>query len=207
MPTTPPPSGAPWRARFKNNHAVLFDLFNEPFITSWPCWRNGCATTFTPTGGQPVTYATAGMAQLVRAVRSTGARTPLMLGGLGWASDESQWKKYEPYDPDHQLVVSFHSYAGGGCSDIDCWNSTIVPLAATTPVVTGEFGEEDCSDGYALSYMDWADIYDISYLGWAWDSTQSGWSCGGGPSLIVNYQGTPTPYGLGLQSHLAALAG
>jgi len=79
--------------------------------------------------------------------------------------------------------------------------------ALTTPVVTGEFGESGCTDGYAVSYMAWADTHAISYLGWAWDATSGGWSCSNGPSLIVDYSGRPTAYGVGLHDHLAALGG
>jgi hypothetical protein len=198
-----------WRSvghAFRGNRAVQFDLFNEPFISSWPCWKDGCSTQFTDSAGQSVSYRTAGMQQLVDAVRSSSARNPLMLGGLGYAGDESKWAQYEPHDRDHQLVVSFHTYNFGGCVDAACWDSMIAPLAARTPVVTGEFGENDCGDSYALAYMDWADAHGVSYLGWAWDATDSGWSCSDGPSLIVNYAGTPTGYGIGLESHLAMLA-
>jgi hypothetical protein len=199
-----------WRSvarTFKADRAVIFDLFNEPFISSWSCWQHGCRTTFTDSTNHTVSYRTAGMQQLVDAVRSTGAANPLMLGGLNYASNETGWAAHEPSDPDHQLIVSFHSYSFGGCATQACWASTIAPLAQTTPVVTGEFGESGCTDSYALTYMAWADANDVSYLGWAWDATDSGWSCSAGPSLIVNYAGTPTPYGLGLMSHLAALAG
>jgi hypothetical protein len=199
-----------WRSvaqAFKGNRAVLFDLFNEPFVTSWSCWQSGCTTTFTDNTGDVVTYQTAGMQQLVDAVRSTGAANPIILGGLGYASDETQWATHEPTDPDNQLIVGFHTYSFGGCNNEACWDSTISPLAQTTPVVTTEFGESGCTDNYALSYMDWADTNDVSYLGWAWDATDNGWSCSAGPSLIVNYGGTPTGYGVGLRSHLAALAG
>jgi hypothetical protein len=147
------------------------------------------------------------MQQLVDAVRSTGAANPIMLGGLQWASDETGWAAHEPRDPDHQLIVSFHTYNFSGCNTAACWNATLAPLARTTPVVTGEFGENDCADGYALRYMTWADAHGVSYLGWAWDATDSGWSCSGGPSLIVDYAGRPTPYGAGLRDHLASLAG
>ncbi|HEX2702464.1 MAG TPA: cellulase family glycosylhydrolase [Solirubrobacteraceae bacterium] len=198
-----------WRSvgrAFRGDRAVLFDLFNEPFISSWPCWEDGCSTEFTDSAHQNITYRTAGMQQLVNAVRSSGARNPLMLGGLGYAGDESQWTKYEPNDPDHQLIVSYHTYNFAGCTDAACWQQTIGAIATTTPVVTGEFGENDCGDSYSLAYMNWADAHGVSYLAWAWDATDSGWSCSGGPALIVNYAGTPTPYGVGLQSHLAALA-
>jgi hypothetical protein len=197
-----------WRsvaATFKANHGVLFDLFNEPYITTWPCWLHGCQSTYDHSGTY-VTYRTAGMQSLVDAVRSTGATTPLMLGGLSWANDESSWRKYEPSDPDHQLVVSFHTYGWNGCNNATCWDRTIAPLARVVPVVTGEFGESGCADSYDLTYMPWADRHGVSYLGWAWDATDAGWNCSGGPSLIVSYDGQATAYGAGLKAHLAALA-
>ena len=199
-----------WRslaATFKGDRAVLFDLFNEPFITSWRCWRDGCLTAFKDSTGRTVRYRTAGMQQLVDAVRSTGAANPIMLGGLAWSSDESQWLRWEPSDPDHQLAVSFHTYDFSGCNAASCWNQTIAPLTAQVPVLTDEFGEQGCTDTYANSYMAWADAHDISYLGWAWNATSSGWDCSSGPSLITNWSGTPTAYGIGLQRHLAQLAG
>jgi hypothetical protein len=199
-----------WRSvarSFRSNHAVLFDLFNEPYVTSWGCWAHGCTMSY-DNNGTMVTYRTAGMQELVSAVRSTGSTAPLMLGGLQWASDASGWRGHEPSDPAHQLVVSFHTYDFSGCSTRTCWNTTIAPLAARVPVVTGEFGEGGCKDTYDLEYMPWADAHGISYLGWTWDSTgpPSGWSCSNGPALITSYSGTPTPYGIGLKRHLAALA-
>ncbi|MGD0593888.1 MAG: cellulase family glycosylhydrolase [Acidimicrobiales bacterium] len=192
---------------FKANHGLIFDLFNEPYISSWPCWRNGCSVTYSA-NGPPVTYKTAGMQSLVDAVRSTGATQPLMLGGLAWSSDESRWLKYVPTDPDHQLVVSFHTYNFSGCNNAACWASTIAPLAKKVPVVTGELGENGCTDSYIDRYMPWADRHGISYFGWTWDSTgpPSNWSCSNGPALITSYAGRPTSYGIGLKNHLAALA-
>jgi hypothetical protein len=147
------------------------------------------------------------MQTLVNAVRSAGANQPIMLGGLKYSSDDSQWLDFEPADPDHQLIVSFHTYNFGGCNDEACWNSTIAPLAAKLPVVAGEMGESGCKHTYIDSYMAWADRHGASYLGWAWDSTgpPSRWKCSGGPALIKNYAGTPTAFGAGLKSHLARL--
>jgi hypothetical protein len=192
---------------FKGNHGVIFDLFNEPYITSWSCWLQGCQTTYDDSG-TTVTYETAGMQQLVNAVRSTGATTPLMLGGLAWSSDESGWLANKPSDPDHQLIVSFHTYNFSGCNTEACWKSTIAPLAKKVPIVSGEIGESGCTDTYIDTYMPWADSHGISYLGWTWDSTRapSHWNCSGGPALIKSYNGTPTAYGVGLKDHLAALA-
>ena len=192
-------------ATFKSNHAVLFDLFNEPYVSSWSCWLSGCQASSDVTG-TTVTYQTAGMQQLVDAVRSTGATTPLMLGGLGYADDASSWRQYEPKDPDHQLVVSFHTYNFGGCNSPSCWSAELAPLAKAVPVVTGEFGEDGCTDTYDLAYMPWADRHGVSYLGWAWDATDGGWDCSSGPALIEDYGGKPTAYGVALKEHLAQLA-
>jgi hypothetical protein len=192
---------------FASNHGVIFDLFNEPYITSWSCWLEGCATSYEDEGST-VTYQSAGMQSLVDAVRSTGAGQPIMLGGLGYSSDESEWLAHQPHDPDGQLVVSFHTYNFSACNSEACWNERIAPLAERVPVITGEMGENGCKDSYIDRYMPWADEHGISYLGWTWNSTKapSYWSCGEGPALIKTYAGKPTPFGAGLKRHLARLA-
>jgi hypothetical protein len=191
---------------FASNHGVVFDLFNEPYITSWACWLEGCQTSYDD-AGTTVTFHTAGMQSLVDAVRSAGASQPLMLGGLEYSSDASQWLGHEPLDSAHQLVVSFHTYNFAACNNEFCWNATIAPLAEQVPVITGEMGEDHCRDTYIKQYMPWADAHGVSYLGWTWDSTgaPSHWSCGQGPALIKNYKGRPTKFGRGLKEHLAAL--
>jgi hypothetical protein len=178
---------------FKADPAVLFDLYNEPHDIAWSCWLNGCSV------GSPA-WTTAGMQDLVTAVRSTGATQPIMIGGLAWANDLSQWFANRPADPANALVASFHNYNFNVC-DPTCWNSTVAPLAAQVPVVTGELGENDCAHGYIDQYMPWADAHGISYLGWTWDT----WDCANGPALISNYDGTPTAFGIGFRDHLAAL--
>jgi len=72
---------------FKGNGSVIFDLFNEPFITDWTCWVSGgsCAQL------NGTSYPVAGMASLLKAVRSTGAQNVVILGGLAYSSDMSQW--------------------------------------------------------------------------------------------------------------------
>jgi hypothetical protein len=183
---------------FKSNSGVIFDLYNEPHDISWSCWRDGCTTS--------AGWQTAGMQSLVNAVRNAGAtKQPIMLGGLGWSSDLSQWLAFEPTDPSNELIASFHLYNFSGCNTQSCWDSTIAPVAAHVPVITGELGENDCAHGFIDSYMSWADAHNISYLGWTWDNWANG--CGSGPTLITAYDGTPTAFGAGYQAHLAALAG
>jgi hypothetical protein len=55
--------------------------------------------------------------------------------------------------------------------------------------------------------MPWADRHRISYLGWTWNATAPGsWTCRGGPSLIKDFNGTPTNFGIGFRDHLRYLA-
>jgi endoglucanase len=179
---------------FKNDPAVVFDLYNEPHDISWSCWRDGCRTS----GG----WQTAGMQQLVNAVRSSGATQPVMLGGLGWSSDLSQWLTYRPTDSANQEAASFHVYNFSGCNTASCWAATVAPVAAAVAVVTGEIGENDCASSFITGYMAWADAQGVSYLGWTWDT----WDCSSGPALITAYDGTATAFGAGYRDHLAALA-
>jgi hypothetical protein len=52
--------------------------------------------------------------------------------------------------------------------------------------------------------MRWADRRGISYFGWAWDA-KGGWNCHTGPTLIQNYRGKPTGFGIGFRNHLLKL--
>jgi hypothetical protein len=186
-------SSAFWQSvatTFKNDPAVLFDLYNEPHSVDWNCWLNGCTTPG---------YQTVGMQSLVNTVRSTGATQPIMVGGLQWANDLTQWLTHKPSDPANAIVASIHVYNFNQCIAAACWNSVFAPIAALVPVVTGEMGENDCAHGFIDQYMAWADATGVSYVGWTWNV----WNCASGPALITNYNGTPTGFGLGLKNHLA----
>ncbi len=57
------------------------------------------------------------MQQLVNAVRRAGASNVILLGGLDWASDDTDVARYLPSDPLHQEAASFHVYYDhSGCS-------------------------------------------------------------------------------------------
>jgi endoglucanase len=144
------------------------------------------------------------MQTLVDTVRATGANNVIMLGGLLFANDLSEWLQYEPKDPDHNLAASWHSYSTNHCNNLQCWNSQVGPVAAKVPVIAGEIGEDDCADNYIDPLMSWLDSKNASYLAWSWNANPGG--CGDGPELINDYSGDPTPYGAGYRSHLQALA-
>jgi endoglucanase len=187
---------------FKGNNSVIFDLFNEPFpsratgseTTGWQCWLSGgtCAG---------IGYQVAGMQTLVNTIRATGASNVLMLGGIEFSNDLTQWLQFKPTDPDNNLVASWHSYNFNTCSTQACWTSQIAPVAASVPVMAGEIGENDCAGGYINSLMSFLDSQGISYLGWTWNA----WDCSQGPSLITDYTGAATPFGAAFKAHILSL--
>jgi endoglucanase len=190
-----------WRSlatEYRDDRGVLFDLYNEPHDVSWECWQLGCEANDKYFGEYPAV----GMQALVETVRSTGARQPLMLGGLNWASDPRGWLAHRPSDPAHALVTSNHTYDFTPCYRI-C-RAALARIAKRFPVVTGELGEGDCRHTYIDPYMDWADRHGISYLGWGW-FIAPGLTCEEGPTLIKNYAGAPTAFGIGLREHLRRL--
>jgi endoglucanase len=207
-----------WRSvarAFKRDRSIVFDVFNEPysrygdsglvFDLTWECWRSGgCAAPRTG-DRQPLdggTFTATGMWALVDAIRSTGAKQPIMLGGLDYASDLSAWLANRPQD--EQIVASFHNYGGHPCHVQSCWDGTIAPIAREAPVVTGEFGETDCRTD-PRGFMDWADRHGVGYLMWAWwVLPETGCST---LAVLADVDGSPrAPNGTALKAHLAGLA-
>jgi hypothetical protein len=182
--------------RFKNDPMVLFDLFNEPYLDNagagdpWGCWLNGCDVQG---------YRSAGMQQMLDAVRSTGAKQVVIASGLSYANKLDGWLAHKPVDPTGNLMAGFHLYNDVPCANAGCWNSTVGAVAQQVPVVTGELGERDCAHGFIDGYMSWADAHGVGYLGWAWNPTD----CAGFPALISDWSGNATNFGVGLQTHLA----
>ncbi len=141
-----------WRSvagTFRDNGAVLFDLYNEPYPDhdgdgelGWKCVRDG--------GRCPgVGFVAAGMQELVDAVRSTGARNPLLVAGPQHAGG------LEPVDgvPARRPLRSLSRR-----STSTVRNRTRRPagprsagtvrshrLAQQVPVVIGEMGNTDCT--------------------------------------------------------------
>lgn len=187
---------------FKANNAVIFDLFNEPYpdaannwsdmTAAWTCLRDGGTCT-------GIGYQVAGMQGLVNAVRATGATNVIMVAGLTWTNDLSQWLTYKPTDPTGNLMASWHSYNFNACVTVSCWDSQIGTVAAQVPVTAGEIGQNTCAHDYIDQLMAWADAHGVGYLAWTWNP----WGCSQGNVLINDYTGTPTStFGEGFKAHL-----
>ncbi|WP_395696062.1 cellulase family glycosylhydrolase [Nocardioides sp.] len=202
--------------QYADNPSVMFDAFNEPysrynasgtrylFDLTWRCWRDGgCRAPAeddqTASYGR-VTYVVQGMASVVSTIRQAGAEQPILLGGLDYANDLSQWRDFAP--DDDQLVAAVHSYDFKACADETCWDDVLGDLADTVPVVTSELGAEHPEDGYVERYLTWADRHGIGVLFWVWADHPSD-----PMALVSSERGRPTSYGLlarrWLQGHAA----
>jgi hypothetical protein len=188
---------------FKGNDAVVFDLFNEPYperatgdaTSGWKCWRDGGTCN-------GIGYQVAGFQTLVNSVRATGATNVIMVGGLAYSNDLTQWLAYRPTDPLNNLMAFAHLYNFNTCSNTSCYDSQLAPVAARVPLTLSEIGENDCAHGFVDTVMTWADGKGVGYLGWTWNN----WDCSSGPSLVTDWNGTPTAYGQGLKNHLATVS-
>ena len=69
-------------------------------------------------------------------------------------------------------------------------------MAAAMPLVTGELGQNDCAHGFVDTFMNWMDANGMGYMGWGW------YTAGCEDSLITDYSGTPTAFGVGVRAHL-----
>eukprot|EP01113_Clastostelium_recurvatum_P042275 TRINITY_DN6841_c0_g1_i6.p1 TRINITY_DN6841_c0_g1~~TRINITY_DN6841_c0_g1_i6.p1 ORF type:complete len:500 (-),score=106.57 TRINITY_DN6841_c0_g1_i6:49-1548(-) len=185
---------------------VILDPFNEPFpennvwdsTQGWLCWRDG-GNACRPW----LWYTAAGMQSLVTTIRNTGATNIILLGGLSYSNSLKQWVAYKPVDPLNNLVAAVHIYPDTICSNVNCYDTVIKPVAAQYPVLISEIGQKDCGTNFVNALMDWCDTNAIGYMGWTWNT----WDCGGGPSLISNYDGTPTNFGSALKTRFASFAG
>ena len=215
---------------YASDPSVIFDAFNEPysiwddatnsysFQLTWGCWENGgCQAPLVTTDQTPVscynpstnacTYTVVGMSQLVAAIRAAGAAQPIMLGGLNYSNDLSGWLAHKPSDS--QLVASWHNYPGQDpCGyTTSCWDAATSAVAASVPIITGEFGETDGGSASMTAFMNWADAHGIGYLPWAWWDADG---LTGDAALYALYQGTNftphAPAGTNYEAHLAALS-
>ncbi len=213
-----------WRSlasALRGDKGILFDPVTEVAMAGWnnphpdpagewACWLHGC-TIDSVYNGQP-RYAAVGLQSLVNTIRSTGAKQPIVLGGIDYNADLSRLLQYLPSDPAHQLVASGHIYDFVQGKGVDSFfHDQLEPIAKRLPVIVGELGERYCDSGTASYTRHVLALVDaekrkgntFGVFEWAWNAVQGpdGWHCPtgqygeGGPLLIRSYDGTPTVMG------------
>lgn len=190
--------------RYKNNPAVLFELFNEPHDLTWEVWRNGgtvtdkkkSSGTLTENKEKLTTFTTIGMQHLVDVVRKEEAKNIVIAGGLDWSYDLSGILTGYALD-DHNgngIVYSSHVYPWK--SD---WQGKFVDVAAKHPLFLGEVGAEiqrmefvpanRQEDPYTWSpdMLGLIQKYKLNWTAWNFHPKST-------PRVILDWNYTPTPF-------------
>ena len=183
--------------RYKNNPAVLFDIFNEPHGTSWDVWQKGGAVEIKQKNGSVQTIQGVGMQALVNAVRSTGAKNIIIAGGLDYAYDLTGiLKGYALNDQNGNGIMyatHFYNWHKG-------WAKHFMAIAEKYPVIVGETGADikkmnfipaEAQDDPYTWVPDMLGFVQKNHLNW------TGWSfyTSATPSMLLDMNNyTPTPF-------------
>ena len=189
---------------YANHPAVIYDLYNEPHDVTWDIWLNGGTVTDRPNrrGAAPKTYQAVGMQKLLDAVRATGAKNVVIAGGLNWAYDfDGILDGRQLKDPDgNGVIYANHAYNNKG-HPVEVWIARMEQATAKLPVIVSEFGGSGgpnrrmgrsggparaSGDDWLLHVMQ--ALQDHKWSWTAWDFHPSA-----GPTLIADWNYTPTP--------------
>ena len=152
------------------------------------------------------------MKQAVDEMRASGYKGVIAIPCIEFANmcgvfdgedyEGSSWLQSRPYDPLHQLIAEAHIYGNNECDAAACFNSSLLPITKSVPLIFGETGETyqgtSCAVQFIPSVMDWADAHGVGYEAWTWDT----WgNCG---VLIANWSGAPySPWARWVRAHYA----
>ncbi len=204
--------------QFKNNPAVMFELFNEPFLNfdfsgsdAWSYMMSGTSGAFT---GYPATdsagnwqdvqqpWNIASYQQMIDAVRATGAGNVVLIGTMQYDQNLSNWLAYKPTDPHGQMAAAWHPYPTYGTAwgtpayaqpnfSPQIWTEVQSIRAAGIPVIATETGDQNSPGTVGAPLVS-------TVTGFA-DQNNVGvigwtWDVWGDPSnvLIKDVTGTPT---------------
>ena len=105
---------------------------------------------------------------IVDAIRATGAIQPIIISGIDFAGDLSQWEEFRPIDPLDQLAVGWNDF--DYAKNLRRSKGDLRRLSVSHPIVVGGFGDTDCDSDYSTKLMKFADRLGISYFAWTWNA-------------------------------------
>jgi endoglucanase len=211
-----------WRdlaARYKDDGGVLYELYSEPYplggaqgFSDWNMWLNGGLHRADEVYDElRAPFQAVGMQRLYEVVRETGAHNLVILGGTSWGYflDGVPTHRVKGYN----IAYATHPWDFPPDKQPATFEKDWAFLARTDPVMITEFGNYDCTEGYARAVLDAADEHELSWIAWAWTAPRPGESqsqAGRGdpicefPMLLTDWSGTPSRIGQIIKSRLAS---
>jgi hypothetical protein len=207
---------------FQNNPAVMFELFNEPFV----CPKSQGAQCSGPSSINPnqalanggtesyywglssgtyggslqqaaYTYTGPGYQQVITAIRNTGATNVIICGGNSYDADLTWWTSNPVTDPVNHLAAALHQYSSSYpytvTSNLTALNAMLDPITKNVPLIMTELGDEVGSNPAPFAAAALAWIDSKGYSVTAW--TWNPW--GGDNTLIQNTTSYTPTVGLG----------
>jgi hypothetical protein len=178
--------------RYRSDGHVMFELYNEPHISSWSVWLNGGTV-----GG--VQYV--GMQALYDTIRNDAqANNIVIAGGIDWAFDLSG-ARATPVNG-YNIMYADHPYEAGDPRSE--WDGKFGYLAQNNiaPVIITEFGDNqdspNCTGAWDTAVIQYADQWSISWTAWGWyvpGNPPTLTQLCDFPALISDWNGTPTVQG------------
>ena len=175
--------------RYRNEPAVLYDLFNEPHdrLDDDPFPLNKEDGTTYPPGHKSVTMREwqPWARKLTQAVRDENPDALVFVAGTNWAYD----LRGMPMDMEN-IVYSTHVYPNKGRN----WAGAFGNLSKSSPVFVGEFGGGDTPGDleFVQSLMRYTEELEIGWTAWSWSNE---------PFLVTRY--VPTAFGEAVRQKLS----
>lgn len=194
--------------RFRDNHAVLFHAYDEPHNIDFPCALNGCPVNADGSEGEPRfgPFQAVGHQAIVDTIRATGATQPIIVSGIGFAGDLSEWETYKPVDPLNSIAAGWNDFDYS--KNLRSSRDDLERVSAAYPIVIGGFGDTDCNSDFSTKLMNFADGLGISYLAWTWNTEADYGGCSNallGPTRKAYYTAHPSGFGKGIRKHYRAV--
>lgn len=194
--------------RYKNHPALIFDVLNEAYGTSWEVWRNGGFVAEKKDGVDEAAFLTEeekiknnvgfrsiGMQGLVDAVRATGAKNIIVAGGLDYGYDLSGITKGFALDDKggNGIVYGSHIYPWK-----HGWQKDFLDAAAKYPILSGENGanlkkmsfipaaQQEDAETWVPAFLGLLEQRKIHYTAFSFHPSAS-------PVIISDWKYTPTP--------------